>query len=237
MESLILLAAVVLIGIPLVAIIALVRVSSLRKLVDNQFDENLRTVSKLNHEIADLRNSLARLSSQLESQSIAAPASATDQEASVQAAAVVVPPMEVPMAQPAQAATHIRPQPVGPGGPEVPDASADAAQSFAPVTAKASAAEFRSIPSTLSAESESGPEPVAQPAAVFSADISASLPASDTVIASSSSQTEAPLPKTEQLPPAPHSVFESYEPLQAATPRKSFAERLRVCCLSKKYSA
>jgi hypothetical protein len=68
MESLILLAVVVIIGIPLVAIVALVRVGSLRKLVDSQCNENIRTVAELNRKIADLHNSLARVSSQLDSQ-------------------------------------------------------------------------------------------------------------------------------------------------------------------------
>ena len=196
MESLILLAVVVIIGIPLVAIVALVRVGSLRKLVDSQYNENVRTVSNLNQEIADLRNSLAKVSSQLDWQKTAARGSAaTDPEDSVQPAAVIVPPMEAPAAQPAQAAMYIHPQPVESVRPEVP-------------------------------ESESAPEPAAHPAAVFSGDISESLPACDTQTASPSSQTEAPLAKNKQLRPVPHSVFESYEPLHAGPRRKSFAERL-----------
>lgn len=225
MESLILLAIVVIIGIPLVAIVALVRVSGLRKLVESQYNENLRTVWGLNREITDLRNSLAVVSSQLEGQKTAAPApAATDREASVQPV-VIVPPMGVPMAQPAQAAIYIHPQPVRLEVSE--SASPDPEQSLASVTAKAMIGEFRSPGSTLSAESESAPEPATHPAAAFSADTSESLPASDIQAASPSSQTEAPFAKDEQLRPVAHSVFESCEPVQAGPPRRSFAERLR----------
>ena len=218
MESLFLLAVVFIIGIPLVAIVALVRVGSLRKLIDSQYNENLRTVSKLNQEMADLRSSLARVSSELDRQKTAGPVTAaTDPEASVQASALIVPTVGIAIAQADQTAIHIDPRPVAPVGPEVSEtASADPEQSLAPVTVRALTVEVRSIVSTLSAESESEPEPTAHPAAVFSADISASLPPSG-----------APPPKNEQLRPAPHSVFESYEPSHAKPPRKSFAERLR----------
>jgi hypothetical protein len=226
MESLFLLAIVVIIGI---AIVALVRVSSLRKLVEGQYNENLRTVWELKREIADLRNSLAGVSSQLEVQKNAAPVSAaTDQEASVQTAAVIVPPMEVAMVQPAQAAVYISPQPVEATRPEGSEsASADPEQSRASVPVGALIAEFRSLGSTVSAESESAPEPAPPPSAVFSEDISESLAASDIQAASPSSQAESPPQIEEQLRPASHSVFESYEAVQAGPPRKSFAERLR----------
>jgi hypothetical protein len=229
MESLFLLAVVFIIGIPLVAIVALVRVGGLRKLVDSQYNETVRTVSNLNQEIADLRNSLAKVSSQLDWQKTAARGSeATGPEASVRPAAVIVPPMEISMAQPAQTAIYIHPQPVEPVRSELTEsASPDPEQFHASVNARALTVEFPSTSSTLSAESESAPEPAAHPAAVFSADISESLPASDTQTASPFSQTEAPLAKNEQLRPASHSVYKSYEPLQAGPPHKSFAERLR----------
>ena len=173
MESLFLLAVVFIIGIPLVAIVALVRVGGLRKLVDSQYNETVRTVSNLNQEIADLRNSLAKVSSQLDWQKTAARGSeATGPEASVRPAAVIVPPMEISMAQPAQTAIYIHPQPVEPVRSELTEsASPDPEQFHASVNARALTVEFPSTSSTLSTESESAPEPAAHPAAVFSADI------------------------------------------------------------------
>src|ERR1700683_4023875 len=139
MESLFVPAVIVIIGIPLVAIVALVRLSSLRKLVDSQYNENIRTVSDLNRQIADLRTSLARVSSQLEGQKTAAPASAaTDPEASVQPAAAIVLPMQVPMAQPAPGTIYVHPQPVESVSPEVSEsASPDPERSHASVIAGA----------------------------------------------------------------------------------------------------
>src|SRR5260370_25249319 len=61
METIFLLAARVLFGVPVIAITALVRVERLRKLLDDQYAENLCTVSDLKQEISDVRRSFAAL--------------------------------------------------------------------------------------------------------------------------------------------------------------------------------
>jgi hypothetical protein len=123
--------------------------------------------------------------------------------------------MEAPAAQPG---IYTHPQPVESVRPVVPESELpDPEQSHAAsVAARALIAEFRSMEST---ELKS--------VAAFVADISEPLPASDTQVSSPLPQTDAPPQIEEQLGPVHHSVFESYEPLHAGSPRKSFAERLR----------
>jgi hypothetical protein len=64
MEVLVLLAVAAVVGVPLIAIAALVRASGLRQLIDSQSAENSSAISALKAEIAVLRQSLERLSSQ-----------------------------------------------------------------------------------------------------------------------------------------------------------------------------
>ena len=66
MDSLILLALVVVVGTPTISLMAFVRTGRLRKLLDQQYLEHRREVSNLKQEIAALHSALARLSKQME---------------------------------------------------------------------------------------------------------------------------------------------------------------------------
>jgi hypothetical protein len=73
MEFLGLLAVGVLIGIPVMAIIALVRTGTMRRLLDESAWEYRDKISDLRREIADLRHELARISQRVDGQSTASP--------------------------------------------------------------------------------------------------------------------------------------------------------------------
>jgi hypothetical protein len=74
MESLIVLVGGALFTIPVIAIIALVRTSALRSVLNDRYREYVDTVSDLRREISSLRRSLADLSAQLTLQDTSSPA-------------------------------------------------------------------------------------------------------------------------------------------------------------------
>ena len=214
MEMIALLAIAALVGIPIIAIVALVRTNTIRRLLE---DYSYKTID-LQEEIARLRRELALLTRKVEQQSAAPPALP---EAEVRAQERV---REPAAAQSESSAPKSEPGPVA-----VPPAPVfQPALEAPPPTAPAS------IPAIASSLQQSEPErkdPQLDIAATPAPAISSNEIAKP-VAAPPSQFTPPPLPKPfdpeEPLRASARTTVPSIASFEPAPPRTSFAERLRA---------
>jgi hypothetical protein len=216
MEILILLAVVVVIGIPAIAVVALVRTSGFLKLLDEAHLENSRIVSGLRHEIADLRGSLERLSGRLDLRENAPPAWPGEGGANSSATVRRVD-------EAAVAVSDFEP------------ASMGAASSSEPLVVEVSQPFGMAWAPAFRVELDRSPEPdsiPADPPVIAARPVDSSLTASPEPLeippsAPPSTWTEG-AEFEERWEASPSAPFSSYGNDTKEQPRKSFAERLRT---------
>ena len=226
MEFLGLLAIGLLIGIPVVAISALVRTGTLRRLLDKTSWDIWDKISELREEISDLRHELARVSQRLDGQSMASPS---------------VPAVKT---HPQAPAPEPSPEPVKATRPETPPAfsiplpEAAIPRSLDSQAAHASSSQVflkQSAPSPAPSRPDSGPpKPTSRSDAPY-------VPTPESVLSSKAETrtvaiptqphgyAQPPKPSGEQQPTHTRARTDDlrFTSFEDAPPRKSFAEWLR----------
>lgn len=226
MEFLGLLAIGLLIGIPVVAISALVRTGTLRRLLDKTSWDIWDKISELREEISDLRHELARVSQRLDGQSMASPS---------------VPAVKT---HPQAPAPEPSPEPVKATRPETPPAfsiplpEAAIPRSLDSQAAHASSSQVflkQSAPSPAPSRPDSGPpKPTSRSDAPY-------VPTPESVLSSKAEtrtvaiptqphgHAQPPKPSGEQQPTHTRARTDDlrFTSFEDAPPRKSFAEWLR----------